>query len=128
MRLYTVGLSTTPACATISAMEDAAESTGQPVVSLVRWQPVGLTPEAARTLAAETTAAFGRIPGLIELRFFGDFESGVHYYLQVWRDRAALDAYAASEGMLRIRDLAAPYVGARPTREILVDYSVRAAD
>jgi hypothetical protein len=30
--------------------------------------------------------------------------------------------------MLRIRDLAAPYVGARPTREVLVDYSVRAAD
>jgi quinol monooxygenase YgiN len=97
----------------------------EPIVSLVRWLPVGLTPDAARTLAAETTAAFGQIPGLLELRFFGDFESGVHYYLQVWRDRAALDAYMASEGMFRIRDIAAPYVGERPSREILVDYSAR---
>jgi orotate phosphoribosyltransferase len=104
-----------------------AEASSGPVISLVRWEPVGLTPDAARTLAAETTAAFGRIPGLLELRFYGDFDTGVHYYHQVWRDRAALDAYMASEGMLRIRDLAAPYVGARPTREILVDYSARAA-
>jgi hypothetical protein len=29
--------------------------------------------------------------------------------------------------MFRIRDLAAPYVGERPTREILVDYSARSS-
>jgi quinol monooxygenase YgiN len=98
-----------------------------PVISLIRWQPVGLDPEAARRLAAETTEACSAIPGLLEIRFFGDFETGVHYYFQVWRDRAALDAYMASESMFRIRDMAAPYVGDRPTREILSDYSARRA-
>jgi hypothetical protein len=98
------------------------ESRG-PVVSLVRWQPVGLDEPSARRLAADTAAAFSGIPGLVEIRFFGDFETGIHYYLQVWRDRAALDDYMASESMFRIRDLAAPYVGERPTREVMVDYS-----
>jgi quinol monooxygenase YgiN len=97
------------------------------VISLVRWQPVGLDPDAARRLAVETSEACAAIPGLLEIRFFGDFESGVHYYFQVWRDRAALDAFMASESMFRIRDLAAPYVGDRPTREILSDYSARPA-
>jgi quinol monooxygenase YgiN len=104
-------------------VQDPLDQADGPVVSLVRWEPRGLDQAAARRLAADTTTAFSAIPGLVEIRFFGDFETGVHYYLQVWRDRAALDAYAASESMFRIRDLAAPYVGDRPTREVMVDYS-----
>jgi len=100
------------------------DPTPQPIVSLVSWQATGLDLEDARRLAAETAAAFGRIPGMLEIRFFGDFESGRHYYLQTWRDRTALEAYMASESMFRIRDIAAPWVSGRPERSILVDYSV----
>lgn len=96
-----------------------------PVVSLVEWHAPTLGPADARRLAEQTAAEFGRIPGAIEIRFFGDFESGTHYYLQVWESRAALDAYAASEEMFRIRDAAAPYVVGRPARRILADYSIR---
>jgi quinol monooxygenase YgiN len=101
------------------------ETTAGPIVSLIEWQASALTPEDARRVAAETTTAFGRVPGLLEIRFFGDFETGTHYYLQVWQDRAALDAYAASESMFKIRDIAAPYTEGRPSRKILSDYSVR---
>jgi quinol monooxygenase YgiN len=107
-------------------MNDADPAT-LPVVSLVQWHAAGLDVESARRLAAETTAAFGRIPGMLDIRFFGDFETGRHYYLQTWRDRAALDAYMASESMFRIRDIAAPYVSGRPERWILADYSVEDA-
>lgn len=96
-----------------------------PLVSLIEWHSTSLTPDDARRVAAATTAAFGRIPGLLEIRFFGDFETGTHYYLQVWQDQAALDAYTASESMFKIRDIAAPYTEGRPTRKLLADYSVR---
>ncbi len=103
-------------------MQDPDE-TSQTIVSLVSWQATNLDLDAARRLAAETAAAFGRIPGSVEIRFFGDFESGRHYYLQTWRDQAALEAYMASESMFRIREIAAPYVSGRPERSILVDYT-----
>ncbi len=103
----------------------AAPRADGPVVSLVEWHAPTLRPADARRLAEETAAEFRRIPGAVEIRFFGDFESGTHYYLQVWESRAALDAYAASEEMFRIRDAAAPYVAGRPSRRILADYSVR---
>jgi hypothetical protein len=105
----------------MTADQDAA----QPIVSLIEWHSTTLTPDDARRVAAETTAAFGRIAGLLEIRFFGDFETGTHYYLQVWRDQATLDAYMASESMFKIRDIAAPYTEGRPTRQLLADYSVR---
>jgi quinol monooxygenase YgiN len=97
----------------------------KPIVSLIEWHSTTLTPDDARRVASETTAAFGRIPGLLEIRFFGDFETGTHYYLQVWQDQTALDAYMASESMFKIRDIAAPYTEGRPTRQLLADYSVR---
>lgn len=100
-------------------------ATAEPIASLIEWHSTSLTPDDARRVAAETTAAFGRIPGLLEIRFFGDFETGTHYYLQVWQDRAALDAYMASESMFKIRDIAAPYTEGRPARKLLADYSVR---
>jgi len=104
---------------------DPNHAVREPIVSLIEWPSTSLTPDDARRLAAATSAAFSRIPGLLEYRFFGDFESGTHYYLQVWRDREALDAYMASESMLRIREIAAPFVEGRPTRKLLTDYSVR---
>jgi quinol monooxygenase YgiN len=104
---------------------DHDPATNGPIASLIEWHSTTLTPADAERLAAETTAAFGRIPGLVEIRFFGDFETGRHYYLQVWQDQAALDAYMASESMFKIRDIAAPYTEGRPTRQLLADYSVR---
>jgi orotate phosphoribosyltransferase len=96
----------------------------EPIISLIEWHSTSLTPHDARRLASESSAAFARIAGLIQIRFFGDFETGRHYYLQVWRDRAALDAYMASESMLKIGEIAAPYVEGRPARQLLADYSV----
>jgi hypothetical protein len=97
-------------------------------VTLVEWQAPRLDPESARTLAADTAAAFGRIPGLEGIRFFGDFESGRHFYLQTWTDRQALESYMASESMFRIREIAAPWVEGRPTRDIFDDYTVAETD
>ena len=67
----------------------------------------------------------GQFPGFLEGRFFGDFESGRHFYLLTWRDRAALDDYAKSEQMLGVREIAGRYNEGRPTRLVLSDYSVR---
>jgi quinol monooxygenase YgiN len=94
-----------------------------PVVSLIEWQAPSMGRADAWRLAEETAAAFRRIPGLLEIRFFGDFESGTHYYFQVWESRSALDAYMASEAMFRIRDAAASYVVGRPARRVLDDYT-----
>jgi quinol monooxygenase YgiN len=107
-------------------MEHGASGTGPdagPVVSLIEWQAPSMTPDDARRLADETAAAFRRMPGLVEIRFFGDFESGTHYYFQVWESRAALDAFMAGEAMMRIRDAAARFVVGRPSRRIFADYT-----
>jgi quinol monooxygenase YgiN len=98
----------------------------QPILSLVEWPAAGLGLADACRVAQETSAAFRMIPGLLDFRFFGDFEGGTHYYLQVWRDQAALDAYAASESMFRIREIAAPFVTGRPSRRLFVDYTAPA--
>jgi quinol monooxygenase YgiN len=95
----------------------------QPILSLVEWPAEGLSLADARRVAADTSAAFRLVPGLLAFRFFGDFETGTHYYLQVWQDQAALDAYAASEPMFRIREIAAPFVTGKPSRRMFVDYT-----
>ena len=102
-----------------------SDSPSLAVSTLVEWQAPGLTPVAARALAQGTIERIGHFPGFVEGRFFGDFESGTHYYLLTWRDHAALEAYAASEQMTGVRELAAPYVEGRPSRRILSDYSAR---
>lgn len=94
-----------------------------PVISLVEWRSATITRSEARRLAADTAAALRNVRGLIEIRFFGDFESGIHYYLQVWEDRGALDAFMASESMFRVREIATPFVTGRPARRILEDYT-----
>jgi quinol monooxygenase YgiN len=104
----------------VSAPESAASS---PVAVLIEWRAPSLGIDDARRLAEATTSAFRRIPGLRDIRFFGDFSTGVHYYLQTWESEAAHDAYMASEAMFSIRDLAASYVDGRPSRRILTDYS-----
>ncbi|MEX2547983.1 MAG: hypothetical protein WD830_09385 [Chloroflexota bacterium] len=106
-------------------MDDSPKLNGGPISTLVEWQAPDLTPEDARAIARRTIEQIGGFPGFVEGRFFGDFETGTHYYLLTWRDREALDAYAASELMLGVRELAAQYAQGRPTRKILSDYSVR---
>lgn len=101
-----------------------AETVDGPVVSLIEWQAPTMTRADAERLAAETGAAFRGLPGLVEIRFFGDFQSGTHYYFQVWESRAALEAYMSGEAMLRIRDAAAPFVAGRPSRRLFDDYTV----
>lgn len=94
-----------------------------PILSLIEWQAPTMTVDQARDLAERTAVAFRLVPGLLAFRFFGDFASGRHVYLQVWSDRAAFEAYAASESMFRIREIAAPYVSGRPSRELFADYT-----
>jgi quinol monooxygenase YgiN len=106
-------------------MDETTDATEGPISTLVEWQAPTLKPADARALAERTIERIGHFPGFVEGRFFGDFETGTHYYLLTWQDRAALDAYAASEQMLGVRELAAPFVEGRPSRKILVDYSVR---
>lgn len=98
-----------------------------PVISLVEWHAPGMTPDEAIELARRSTDAFEHIPGVVEVRFFGDFESGAHYYLQVWESREALDAYMTSESMFRVREIALPFLEGRPSRRLLIDYSDREA-
>jgi len=100
-----------------------SEETGGPVVSLIEWQAPTMSRSDAARLAAESLEAFRHLPGLLEIRFFGDFESGTHCYFQVWESRAALDAFMAGEAMLQVRDAAAPYVSGRPTRRLFDDYT-----
>jgi hypothetical protein len=107
------------------SMDETADANEGPISTLVEWHAPRLTPAEARQLAAGTIERIGQFPGFVEGRFFGDFEGGTHYYLLTWRDRAALDAYAASEQMMGVRELAAPFVEGRPARKICVDYSVR---
>ncbi len=93
------------------------------ILSIIEWQAPSLSEDDARRLAERTATAFRLVPGLLDFRFYGDFTTGRHAYLQVWQDQAALDAYAASESMLRIRDIAAPYVEGRPSRALYTDYT-----
>ncbi|MGZ9159732.1 MAG: putative quinol monooxygenase [Candidatus Limnocylindrales bacterium] len=109
-----------PTDADQTGTEGAAETR---ITSLIEWQAPTMTPADANRLAARTAVAFRMVPGLLDFRFFGDFETGRHFYLQVWTDHAALDAYAASESMFRIREIAAPFVVGRPSRELFTDYS-----
>ena len=103
--------------------EPAGETPGDPIIALIEWQAPSLGPADARRLGVETAAAFSRVPGLREIRFFGDFETGRHFYFQRWESRAALDAYLASEAMFRNREIAAPFVGGPVTRQLFTDYS-----
>jgi len=103
--------------------DPAGDAPGEPIIALIEWQAPSLGPDEARRLAVETEAALSHVPGLREVRLFGDFESGRHFYFQRWESRAALDAYMASESMVRNRGIAAPFVAGPVTRQLLTDYS-----
>jgi hypothetical protein len=106
-------------------MDDDTQRGDLPVSTLVEWQAPALTPRAARDIAERTIALIGDVPGFLEGRFFGDFESGRHFYLLTWSNQSALDDYARSEQMLGVREIAGRYNEGRPTRLVLSDYSVR---
>ena len=93
------------------------------IIALIEWQAPAMGPDVARRLADEATEMFSLVPGLVEIRLFGDFETGRHFYFQRWESRAALDAFMASESMVRNRDIAAPFVTGRPARLLYTDYS-----
>lgn len=99
---------------------------GSPIVVLVEWQAPSLEPVEARRIAEASLARYREFDGFVDGRFFGDFESGAHFYVLTWRDRAAMDAYAASEAMLAVRSLASRYVEGRPSRRICLDYTPHA--
>jgi quinol monooxygenase YgiN len=103
----------------------SGEAAELPILSIIEWQAPSMSVAQARELAERTALAFRMVPGMLTFRFFGDFETGRHVYLQVWENREALDAYAASESMFRIREIAAPYVQGRPSRELFADYTPR---
>ena len=103
--------------------DPGSETPGEPIIALIEWQAPSLGPAEARRLGVDTVAALGRVPGLLEVRVFGDFETGRHFYFQRWESQAALDAFMASDSMTRNREIAAPFVSGRPTRVIYADYS-----
>ncbi len=107
-------------------VDDREDVPDLPVVALVEWPTAGFDVASARRLAGEAAQVFRRMPGLLDVRFFGDFDSQTHYYLLTWRDRAALDAYIGSEAMFTNRALAEPFVAGKVSRRIFVDYSPRA--
>jgi hypothetical protein len=96
------------------------------IIARIEWQAPAMGPDDARRLADDATEMFSHVPGLVEIRFFGDFETGRHFYFQRWESEAALDAFMASESMFRNREIAAPFVSGRPTRVIYADYSPEA--
>lgn len=104
-------------------MSAADAPSALPVAVLIEWHSSSLTEADAVRMAEQTRTAFSRIPGLLDIRFFGDFATGTHWYLQTWESAEAHEAYMASEAMFRIRDVALPYVEGRPTRRVLTDYT-----
>jgi quinol monooxygenase YgiN len=94
-----------------------------PVISHVEWHAPDLTLEGAHALIAETMTHLRHVPGLVNARFFGDFETGRHFFMLTWADMAALDAYLTSEEMFSIRKSAMAFLTGRVRRELFTDYS-----
>ena len=102
-------------------MDDAA--TGLPLATIVEYDAPALTRDEAGRMARQARSILAAVDGLLAARFWGDFETGRHCYQLVWRDRAALDAYLASDEMLRVRLTVADRVVGRPERRIVTDYT-----
>ncbi len=94
----------------------------RPIVVLVEWSAPEMTMEQADDVAAKSKAVFDATPGLLDARFFGDFETGTHCFLLTWKDREAMERYMASQAMHAVRGSAAPFVAGKPTRRIFVEY------
>lgn len=94
----------------------------RPIVVLIEWNAPEMSPAEAENVAEQSKAVFDATPGLLDARFFGDFESGTHCFLLTWKDRDSMERYMASEAMHAVRGSAAPYVAGKPTRRIFVEY------
>jgi len=98
------------------------------LVVLVEWNAPGLRITDAQAVAKQSMSVLRSTPGLLDARFFGDFESGTHCFLLTWKNREAMDRYMASEAMQAVRGAAAAFVEGAPTRRIFVDYGSDVAE
>jgi heme-degrading monooxygenase HmoA len=64
----------------------------------------GLTEEQYREGCREETAVFAGMPGLLGKVWLRDPDTGTYGGLYLWRDRAAYEAYLASDVFQAIRD------------------------
>lgn len=94
----------------------------RPLVVLVEWNAPDMSFADAQAVAKKSLSVLGSAAGLLDARFFGDFETGTHCFLLTWRDEKAMEQYMASEAMQSVRGSAAPFVVGPPTRRIFVDY------
>lgn len=84
-----------------------------------------MTPAEAEDVARSSMTVFGETHGLLDVRFFGDFETGTHCFLLTWKDREAMEQYMASQAMHAVRGSAAPFVVGKPTRRTFEEYGDR---
>lgn len=103
-------------------------SDDHPIVVLVEWQATAMSISQAEEMAHSALAVLRAVPGLNEARIFGDFESGTHYFLLTWRDRASMERYMASDAMHAVRSAALPFVAGKPGRRFFVDYGATGAE
>lgn len=95
------------------------------IVVLVEWNAPEMSPDEAEDVAERSRTVFDATPGLLDARFFGDFETGTHCFLLTWKNREVMEQYMASEAMHAVRGSAAPFVSGKPTRRIFVEYGDR---
>ena len=103
--------------------EDPAAGDERPIVVLVEWQAGEMEVEQAEQMARGALAVLADVPGLDDVRLFGEFETGVHCFLLTWSGREAMDRYMASSAMLGVRQAALPFLAGKPVRRVFVDYS-----
>lgn len=106
----------------MSSSVEKPASDGHPIVVLVEWQASDMDEAQAVEMARSAREVLARVPGLTDIRMFGDFESGTHCYLLTWRDREAMDRYMTSDAMQAVRGAALPFVAGKPGRRIFVEY------
>lgn len=94
----------------------------RPLVVLVEWNAPAMDLADAQEMARQSFAVLKSTPGLLDARFFGDFETGTHCFLLTWRDKNSMAQYMASKAMQSVRGSAAPFVVGTPTRRVFLDY------
>jgi heme-degrading monooxygenase HmoA len=96
-----------------------------PIVVLVEWPGGEMGLGAADQMARDSLVVLDQVPGLEDVRFFGDFDGGTHCFLLTWRSREAMERYMASEAMHAVREAAMPFVAGKPIRRVFVEYGAR---
>lgn len=100
----------------------------QRLAVLVEWNAPEMGLADAQAVARQSMSVLRSTPGLLDARFFGDFESGTHCFLLTWKNKEAMDRYMASEAMQSVRGSAGPFVAGAPTRRIFVEYGPETED